>query len=668
MLRLSIFRYSLLSLLFLSWNFSKGQNFLGHSIEFTPKHKPASNYDEKIYEQILNKRYETELHSDEFIEGVLNSKRYFENSNYQYEHLDSINAYLNKILGLLVDLKKHPLKIKVCRDPSINASAFEDSTIYVNIGLLSFLENEAELASIIGHEVSHILDNDILAFFQFKKKLEQNLEVGYESAILGYIVPAFQIMNYSNSRIDVELRCDRIGAEILKKSGFYSKAILTENLKFEELHKKYVSKNGKSEFKLLYVKTHPSSTKRVLAAQQLCSEVSGRKFLIDSVYFNRMKYLATDETINLLFEEKDLDECLEKSYAMHLVYPKDPFYLFYVTECLRKIKVLKENASKPFIIGTYNKPYNYNVSVTSKHVKTIVYQKNSYKKISVSCSKSCFYTLNDYVKSNYKVDTNYCLFNNDTLEFTTNSEALVYFQYLNKKLNYTFNNLFADSLSSIKTSEHMLDIDTDDKKKFFENLLHIKNLFNQQNNDSTKILLFIYDVNYYNYSQGFLSENDLNITKYKLRQLKTRLNDLVEASNFSFENKLNLRENSSLLPCLKLLNSYLSDSTINIQYLLPELLPVLLKNNYSGILFSKLSFYYTESISSGMAPTTVKMIECKPLNTFLDFKHNKIKCLKPTIAVTEIDGVIRQNIQYANFTKGSDFYNEYFKSLLLITK
>jgi predicted Zn-dependent protease len=48
-------------------------------------------------------------------------------------------------------------RFKVFRDPVANAFALPNGTIYVNTGLLARLDNEAELASVLGHEVTHVL-------------------------------------------------------------------------------------------------------------------------------------------------------------------------------------------------------------------------------------------------------------------------------------------------------------------------------------------------------------------------------------------------------------------------------------------------------------------------------------------------------------------------------
>jgi predicted Zn-dependent protease len=47
-------------------------------------------------------------------------------------------------------------KVRVLRDPTLNAFAMPNGHIFVHTGLLSRLHNEAQLATILGHEMTHV--------------------------------------------------------------------------------------------------------------------------------------------------------------------------------------------------------------------------------------------------------------------------------------------------------------------------------------------------------------------------------------------------------------------------------------------------------------------------------------------------------------------------------
>ncbi len=55
-------------------------------------------------------------------------------------------------------------KFGVVRDPSLNAFALPTGSIYVHTGLLSRLDNEAQLATILGHEMTHVIHRHALSY------------------------------------------------------------------------------------------------------------------------------------------------------------------------------------------------------------------------------------------------------------------------------------------------------------------------------------------------------------------------------------------------------------------------------------------------------------------------------------------------------------------------
>lgn len=55
-------------------------------------------------------------------------------------------------------------KFGVISDPTLNAFAMPNGRIYVHSGLLSRLDNEAQLAMILGHEMTHVTNRDALRF------------------------------------------------------------------------------------------------------------------------------------------------------------------------------------------------------------------------------------------------------------------------------------------------------------------------------------------------------------------------------------------------------------------------------------------------------------------------------------------------------------------------
>src|SRR5829696_2169521 len=71
------------------------------------------------------------------------------------------NAYLRGIGQSLIPrglvLEKVSWKFRALRDPQPNAFALPNGSIYVTTGLMTFIDNESQLAAIIAHELTHVM-------------------------------------------------------------------------------------------------------------------------------------------------------------------------------------------------------------------------------------------------------------------------------------------------------------------------------------------------------------------------------------------------------------------------------------------------------------------------------------------------------------------------------
>ncbi len=71
--------------------------------------------------------------------------------------LPDLTAYINEVGQKLAAVSDRPLPYEfvVLNNPVPNAWALPGGKIAVNVGLLSELKNEAELAAVLGHEIVH---------------------------------------------------------------------------------------------------------------------------------------------------------------------------------------------------------------------------------------------------------------------------------------------------------------------------------------------------------------------------------------------------------------------------------------------------------------------------------------------------------------------------------
>jgi len=79
-----------------------------------------------------------------------------------------LDEYLGRVAAKLTPGDVGPdgpvIKLVVLRDATLAAFAMPEGRVFLHTGLLSRLENEAQLATILGHEVTHVYERHYLAF------------------------------------------------------------------------------------------------------------------------------------------------------------------------------------------------------------------------------------------------------------------------------------------------------------------------------------------------------------------------------------------------------------------------------------------------------------------------------------------------------------------------
>src|SRR5256886_11161469 len=73
-----------------------------------------------------------------------------------------LNDYVNRVGRKLANTPEarasgFPFTFEVVADPSINAFALPGGPMFINTGLLRAVDNEAQLAGVMGHEMSHVI-------------------------------------------------------------------------------------------------------------------------------------------------------------------------------------------------------------------------------------------------------------------------------------------------------------------------------------------------------------------------------------------------------------------------------------------------------------------------------------------------------------------------------
>lgn len=166
-----------------------------------------------------------------------------------------VNRYVEQIGRRLVassDRRNLPFTFQVVDDDAINAFATLGGYVYVHTGLLKAADNEAELASVIAHEIGHIGGKHLVK--QMRQKaiasglatatgLDRNTAVGIGVELA---------LNRPRSRQD-EFDADQRGLRTLTRAGYAQSGMVT-------FMQKLLKKGGSVP---TFLSTHPGTSDRI---------------------------------------------------------------------------------------------------------------------------------------------------------------------------------------------------------------------------------------------------------------------------------------------------------------------------------------------------------------------------------------------------------------------
>ncbi|MEL6865794.1 MAG: M48 family metallopeptidase [Bacteroidota bacterium] len=140
---------------------------------------------------------------------------------------DPVTEYLNEVLALLVqanpELKRRKPRAYALRSPEVNAFATDQGLIFVTLGLLANLENEAQLAYILAHELVHVNKRHTLNMYLETKDIEKNNRK--QKKVLSESSFDRQLLAKNLHSKKIEMEADNYGLEYYLKTD-YSKTSL----------------------------------------------------------------------------------------------------------------------------------------------------------------------------------------------------------------------------------------------------------------------------------------------------------------------------------------------------------------------------------------------------------------------------------------------------------
>ena len=212
---------------------------------------------------------------------------------------EELQAYVDRIGQHLAENSDRPdiaYTFTVINDDSINAFALPGGYIYVNRGLMAYLDSEAELAAVLSHEIGHVTARHSVrqqaanSTNSFLSQLAWMTTGSSDLAQASNMYGTSLLRGYGREH---ELEADGEGAEYLHNAGYDPNTLLDVIgvLKDQELYNKaraQAAGRKPTSYHGLYA-THPRNDRRLQTVVRKANELEYRDpILIDPTEYRRL--------------------------------------------------------------------------------------------------------------------------------------------------------------------------------------------------------------------------------------------------------------------------------------------------------------------------------------------------------------------------------------------
>jgi len=190
-----------------------------------------------------------------------------------------LQAYVNRVgQKLAADSERPnlPWTFRVVDDPSVNAFALPGGFVYVTRGLMTHLTSEAELASVVGHEIGHVTARHSVEQMSKQQLAQIGLLAGMilkpELANYGNLAGSgLQLMFLKFSRDD-ERQADHLGLRYMNHEGYDPREMPQV---FEVLRRVSTQSQGQQGRLPNWLSTHPAEEERIRTISGEVAQLGG---------------------------------------------------------------------------------------------------------------------------------------------------------------------------------------------------------------------------------------------------------------------------------------------------------------------------------------------------------------------------------------------------------
>lgn len=287
---------------------------------------------------------------------------------------DPMGVFTKKVVDEL--LKNDPIlrakiRVYIIKSPYVNAFATSEGAIFINIGLLAQLENEAQLAYILAHEIVHVDKKHSLD--EFKKEIE----ISKGKGVYGDLNNSEKLLARSAYSKEKEQEADELGFLDYFNNSNYSYSAISgvfdilkyghlpiDEVKFDKSffeNDGFIFPNSYTLKEITQINTddeednekssHPALPyRRDLLAKMIKdkSNQGKRDFVVGEAEFTYIRNMARFELCRLQLLDEDYNNAIYNSYVLLKEFPNNKYLLKTIGHSLFWISYNNKNFGKSF--------------------------------------------------------------------------------------------------------------------------------------------------------------------------------------------------------------------------------------------------------------------------------------------------------------------------------
>ena len=281
---------------------------------------------------------------------------------------DELSKYVNRVAKNILRREKglyKELQFYVLKNNSVNAFSTDQGIIFVTTGLLAQLENEAQLAFILAHEVAHYTEHHVRDGYVETKNIQKG-KGKYNR--LSYEDKVGELSIYSK---DNEHDADSKGIEIFLDSQYDIEAIFSSfevllyaYLPFQDIN--FDTTFFNTEYLIIpgqafpdsinqisreedfddHLSSHPNIQKRIDKSFDVIGDRDSRgnkKYIISETTFKLVRNLARFESINQNLANRQYVDAIYSIFLLQKKFPDNKFLDFSLSKALYGLAKYKNN-------------------------------------------------------------------------------------------------------------------------------------------------------------------------------------------------------------------------------------------------------------------------------------------------------------------------------------